>query len=55
MKTFACGAVVPRCTAEIAAETEAGLFEQIARRAREEHGLDEVPEELIRQVRANIR
>jgi predicted small metal-binding protein len=55
MKTFACGAVVPGCTAEFAAETEAGLFEQIAHHAREEHGLDEVPEELIRQVRANIR
>ena len=55
MKTFACGAVVPGCTAEFAAETEAGLFEQIARHAREEHGLDEVPDELIRQVRANIR
>ena len=55
MKTFACGAVVPGCTAEFAAETEEGLFEQIARHAREGHGLDEVPEELIRQVRENIR
>jgi predicted small metal-binding protein len=55
MKTFAFGAVVPGCTAEFAAETEEGLFEQIARHAREEHGLTEVPEELVRQVRANIR
>jgi predicted small metal-binding protein len=47
--------LVPGCTAEFAAETEEGLFEQIARHAREEHDLDEVPEELIRQVRANIR
>jgi predicted small metal-binding protein len=55
MKTFACGAVVPGCTAEFAAETEEGLFEQIARHAREDHDLPEVPEDLVRQVRANIR
>jgi len=39
----------------IPAETEEGLFEQIARHARDEHGMTEVPEELVRQVRANIR
>jgi predicted small metal-binding protein len=55
MKTFACGAVVPGCTAEFAAETEKGLYEQIARHAREEHGLTEGPDDLVRQVRANIR
>lgn len=55
MKTFACGAVVPGCTATFTAETEEGILEQVARHAREEHGLAEVPEELVRQVRANLQ
>ena len=55
MKTFACGAVVPGCTATFAAETEEGILEQVARHAREDHGLPEVPEELVRQVRANLQ
>jgi predicted small metal-binding protein len=55
MKTFACGAVVPGCTATFTAETEEGILEQVARHAREDHGLAEVPEELVRQVRANLQ
>jgi predicted small metal-binding protein len=55
MKAFACGAVVPGCTASFVAETEQGILEQVARRAREDHDLPEVPEELVRQVLANIR
>ena len=55
MKTFACGAVVAGCTAAFTADTEEGILEQVARHAREEHGLSEVPEELVRGVRANIR
>ena len=55
MKTFACGAVVPGCTATFAAETDDEVLEQVARHAAEDHGLPEVPEELVRQVVANIR
>jgi len=55
MKTFACGAVVPGCTATFTAETEEGILEQVARHAREDHGLAEVPEELVRQVRATLQ
>lgn len=55
MKTFACGAVVPGCTATFTAETEEGILEQVAHHAREDHGLPEVPEEVVRQVLANIR
>ena len=54
MKTFACGAVVPGCTATFAAETEEGLLEQVAAHAEAEHGLAEVPDELVRQVLANV-
>ena len=55
MKTFACGAVVPGCTATFTAETQEGVLEQVAQHARDDHGLPEVPDELIRQVLANLR
>jgi predicted small metal-binding protein len=55
MKTFACGAVVPGCTATFTAETEDGILEQVARHAREDHGMTEVPDELVTQVLANLR
>ena len=55
MKTFACGAVVPGCTATFAAETEDDVLEQVARHAREDHDLPEIPEDVVRQVVANLR
>ena len=54
MKSFACGSVVPGCTASFSADSEDGILEQVARHAREDHGLAEVPAELVAQVRANI-
>ena len=54
MKSFACGAVVPGCTATFAAHTEDELLGQVAAHAREDHGLQEVPAELVAQVRARI-
>lgn len=54
MKQFSCGAVVPGCTATFEAEDESVLFEQIAVHAKEAHGMDEVPAEVVEQVRANI-
>jgi predicted small metal-binding protein len=55
VKTFTCGAVVPGCTASFTAETEEGILEQVAQHARDEHGMTDVPEDVVRQVRANIR
>ena len=55
MKTFACGAVVAGCTASFAAETEEGILEQVAQHARDDHDMPEVPDELVRQVLANLR
>ena len=55
MKRFACGLVVPGCTATFAAPDENGILEQVARHAREEHGLTEIPEELVEQVLAKLR
>lgn len=54
MKTFACGAIVPGCTASFAAETEEEILEQVARHAREHHDIPKVPDELARQVLANL-
>jgi predicted small metal-binding protein len=54
MKSFACGSVVPGCSATFTAETEEELFGQIAEHARAEHGMEEVPAELVEQVRAKI-
>ncbi len=55
MKSFSCGSVVPGCTAHFSASTEEGILEQVARHAREDHGMTEVPGELVAQVRQNIR
>ena len=55
MKTFACGAVVAGCSASFAAETEEDILDQVAQHAREDHGMTEIPEELVRQVQANLR
>jgi predicted small metal-binding protein len=54
MKSFSCGSVVPGCTATFDAETEDGILEQVAHHAHADHGLAEVPAELVAQVRANI-
>ena len=55
MKTFACGAVVPGCTATFTAETEEGILERSPATPTRTTGLAEVPEELVHQVRANLR
>ncbi len=55
MKTFTCGAVVPGCTASFAGEDEAEILEQVARHAREDHAMTEVPEEVVARVLAAIR
>jgi predicted small metal-binding protein len=55
MKEFSCSAVVPGCTATITAETEQQLLEQVAAHAKDEHGMDEVPDEVVAKVRENVR
>jgi predicted small metal-binding protein len=54
MKAFACGAVVPACTATFTAETEQEILASVAEHARKDHGMDEVPPEVVAQVRENI-
>ena len=54
MKQFSCGAVVPGCTATFTGETEEDVLGQVAVHAREEHGMDEAPAEVVAQVREQI-
>lgn len=54
MKEFACGAVVPDCSATFQAETEDEILQQVAVHAREAHGITDVPPELAEQVKAGI-
>lgn len=55
MKTFSCGAVVPGCTADFVAASDEEILVEVAAHARRDHGLAELPDELVRDVRATIR
>ena len=55
MKQFACGDIVPGCTEQYRLADEDAILAAVARHAREAHGLDAIPDELIAQVRAHIR
>jgi predicted small metal-binding protein len=54
MKSFACGAVVPGCTATFAGETDEDVLGQVAEHACTAHGMDSVPAELVAEVRRHI-
>ena len=54
MKEFSCGSVVPACTARFVGETDDDILSQVAVHAQSDHGMDEVPAEVVEQVRANI-
>ncbi len=55
MKTFACGDVVPDCDATWVCDTEDDVLHAVAIHARADHGLIEVPAELVAAVRSQIR
>ena len=54
MKEFSCGAVVPGCDMKFEGETDSAILEQVAVHATRDHGMTEVPAEVVEQVRANI-
>lgn len=51
MKSFRCGDVVPGCTRSFTG-SEADILSQVGAHARADHGLTEIPAELVGQVRA---
>jgi predicted small metal-binding protein len=54
MKEFKCGVLVPDCWATFEGETDDEILQQVAAHARAEHGMDEVPPEVVDQIRASI-
>ncbi|MCK9894684.1 DUF1059 domain-containing protein [Frankia sp. AgB32] len=51
MKEFYCGAIIHGCETRIAAPTEEELVRSVDTHARVDHGLPEVPDTLVEQVR----
>jgi len=54
MKEFACGLVVPGCTAVFHADDDEGIMVQVVEHALDHHGMTDVPAELVAQVRGQI-
>jgi predicted small metal-binding protein len=53
VKQFSCGDVVPGC-ARTFSGTESEILTAVAAHATADHGLVEVPDELVQQVRRHI-
>jgi predicted small metal-binding protein len=55
MKQFACGDIVPGCTAKYQLATEEEILAAVAEHARDAHGIDAVPAEMVAEVRSRIQ
>ncbi|RBY78239.1 hypothetical protein DQ238_13450 [Geodermatophilus sp. TF02-6] len=55
MKQFACGDVVPNCTRTFLEPTDEEILAAVAVHARTDHGLTDIPPELVDRVRQRIR
>jgi predicted small metal-binding protein len=54
MKRFACGQVVPGCTATFHGNSNNDILTQVAAHARKDHGLTDIPDELVSAVVQHI-
>jgi predicted small metal-binding protein len=54
MKEFRCGDVVPECPYVTRDEEEEALLARISEHARDAHGMDEVPPEVVDAIRSAI-
>jgi predicted small metal-binding protein len=54
MKQFKCGDVVPGCQWVTRSDDDQQLMQEIGVHARDAHGMDEVPPEVVDQIRAVI-
>lgn len=54
MKEFRCGDLVPGCPTTFEAESTDEILEQVAVHARDEHGMYEVPPDVVDKVLAQI-
>ncbi len=55
MKQLFCGSVVPDCKAVFQAPTEGEVLNKVEVHARECHGMEALPPEVVQQARANIQ
>ena len=55
MKQFSCGDVVPGCKAVFSGTTEEQILSAVAAHAQRDHGMFQIPEGLVAQVRSLIR
>ena len=55
MKTFRCGDVVAGCTSRWEAESDEEILGLVAAHARKDHGLVDIPADLVAAVRSAIR
>lgn len=54
MKQFSCGDVVPGCAQTFRAESDDEILGAVARHAQVDHGMVEIPDELVTTVRGHI-
>ena len=55
MKQFKCGDVVPGCQWVTRSDDEEELWVEISSHARDTHGMDEVPPEVVDEIRDKIK
>lgn len=55
MKQLRCGEIIEGCEAILEAETEEELLQKVGTHAHEAHGFDEVPQQVVEEVRKHIR
>ncbi len=54
MKQFACGNVVPGCEGVVHGDTVDDVMAAAAAHAKDAHGMDEVPDEVVAAIKAGI-
>lgn len=54
MKEFRCGELVRGCWATFRGESDDEILQQVAAHPRDEHGMDEVPPEVVDKIRAGL-
>lgn len=54
-KKFACGDVVNGCAWSASANEEEELFKKIAEHAKHDHGISEIPKELLDKIRSKVK
>ncbi|MEX5635244.1 DUF1059 domain-containing protein [Parafrankia sp. FMc2] len=55
MKEFYCGAIIHGCETRLVAAGEEEILAAVDTHARVDHGMTDVPEDLVEQVRRGIR